>query len=221
MFARPRPKKDALQPPPKKRKTTHAIEEITFDRDARADYLSGFHKRKVARIKEAQSIAAKKEREERIQIRKQIREERRQALEEHVQTVQQILREAAHLAKPVRGEEGGSGDEWDGLSDKDVPEAPLDMEEEYIDEDRYTTVTVEAVNVDREGLHRPGEELDREAARVALTASKTKEAEEKALSEKKKEWPKKKKKVFRYEDKHERKIAERKQKAKKGKPRDR
>lgn len=72
MFARPRPKKDALQPPPKKRKTTHAIEEITFDRDARADYLSGFHKRKVARIKEAQSIAAKKEREERIQIRKQV-----------------------------------------------------------------------------------------------------------------------------------------------------
>jgi hypothetical protein len=72
MFARPRPKKDALQPPPKKRKTTHAIEEITFDRDARADYLSGFHKRKVARIKEAQSIAAKKEREERIQIRRQV-----------------------------------------------------------------------------------------------------------------------------------------------------
>lgn len=135
--------------------------------------------------------------------------------------MQQILRDAAHLAKPVRGEGDGSDDEWDGISDKDVQEAPLDMEEEYIDEDRYTTVTVEAVNVDREGLHRPGEELDREAARVALTASKTKEAEEKALSEKKKEWPKKKKKVFRYEDKHERKVAERKQKAKKGKPRDR
>ena len=72
MFARPRPKKDLLVPPPKKRKTTHAIEEITFDRDARSEYLSGFHKRKVARVKEAQSIAAKKEREERIRLRKQV-----------------------------------------------------------------------------------------------------------------------------------------------------
>ena len=100
------------------------------------------------------------------------------------------------------------------MSDSEVQEAPIDMEEEYIDEDRYTTVTVEAVNVDREGLHRPGEELDRQAEKDALTASKTKEAEEKAASEKKKEWPKKKKKVFRYEDKHDRKVAERKQKAK-------
>ena len=72
MFARPRPKKSALQPPPKKRKTTHSIEEITFDGSARADYLSGFHKRKLARVKEAQTIAAKKERDEKIRIRKQV-----------------------------------------------------------------------------------------------------------------------------------------------------
>ena len=125
--------------------------------------------------------------------------------------MQQILRDAA---QSTGGKEDGAEDEWDGLSDSEVQEAPIDMEEEYIDEDRYTTVTIEAVNVDREGLHRPGEELDRQAEKDALTASKTKEAEEKAASEKKKEWPKKKKKVFRYEDKHDRKVAERKQKAK-------
>jgi hypothetical protein len=75
MFAVPRVKKSALQPPPKKRKITHKIEEITFDKDARTEYLSGFRKRKQARIKEAKEIAAKKEREERIEMRKQVRDE--------------------------------------------------------------------------------------------------------------------------------------------------
>ena len=48
-----------------------------------------------------------------------------------------------------------SEDEWDGLSeDEAVPEEPIDHEEEYIDEDRHTVVTVEAVSVDKEGLLR-------------------------------------------------------------------
>lgn len=72
MFAKPRIRKTA-PPPPKKRKTVHAIEEITFDKDARAEYLTGFRKRKQARIKHAQEIAEQKAREERIEIRKQVR----------------------------------------------------------------------------------------------------------------------------------------------------
>lgn len=71
MFAVPRPRKVA-PPPPKKRKVHHAVEEITFDKEARAEYLTGFHKRKVARIKEAQKIAEEKERLERITLRKQV-----------------------------------------------------------------------------------------------------------------------------------------------------
>jgi ribosomal RNA-processing protein 17 len=72
MFAQPRIKKTA-PPPPKKRKTTHKIEEISFDKDARSEYLTGFHKRKQARIKHAQEVAAEKAREERIEMRKQVR----------------------------------------------------------------------------------------------------------------------------------------------------
>jgi hypothetical protein len=71
MFAQPRIKKTPL-PPPKKRKASHAIEEITFDKDARAEYLTGFHKRKQARIKHAQEVAQQKAREERIEMRKQV-----------------------------------------------------------------------------------------------------------------------------------------------------
>ncbi len=73
MFARPRPKKSLLPPPAKRRKTTSAVEEINFDFDARADYLTGFHKRKLQRAKQAQEEAAKKAREERIAARKQVR----------------------------------------------------------------------------------------------------------------------------------------------------
>lgn len=74
MFAKPRPKKDALSaPPPKRRrKADYAIEEINFDDTARADYLTGFHKRKVQRQKQAQEVAAQKAREERIEFRKHV-----------------------------------------------------------------------------------------------------------------------------------------------------
>lgn len=72
-FVQPRPKKGLVPPPPsKKRKTVHKVEEVTFDRDARAEYLSGFRKRKQARIKHAQEVAEKKAREEKIEMRKQV-----------------------------------------------------------------------------------------------------------------------------------------------------
>lgn len=73
IFNHPRPKKSVLPPLPKKRKTDHKIEEISFDFDKRADYLTGFHKRKVARIKLAQAEAEKKAREERVDLRKTVR----------------------------------------------------------------------------------------------------------------------------------------------------
>src|SRR4051794_34344651 len=72
IFNHPRPIKSTLPPLPKKRKTDHKIEEINFDFDARADYLTGFQKRKAARAKLAKAEAAKKEREEKIVMRRQV-----------------------------------------------------------------------------------------------------------------------------------------------------
>lgn len=72
-FAKPRPKKSLLPPAPsRKRKAVHAIEEIAFDNSARAEFLTGFHKRKVQRQKHAQEEAAKRAREEKIELRKQV-----------------------------------------------------------------------------------------------------------------------------------------------------
>ena len=59
-----------IPPPKKRRKASSAIEEIAFDFSAREDYLTGFHKRKLQRIKHAKEEASKKEREEKINARK-------------------------------------------------------------------------------------------------------------------------------------------------------
>ena len=61
-----------VAPPKKKRKVDSKIEEITFNPKDRQDYLSGFHKRKVQRQKQAQAEAVKREREEKLAARKAV-----------------------------------------------------------------------------------------------------------------------------------------------------
>ena len=59
----------------KRRKTTlKPVEEVVFDTAAREDFLSGFHKRKLARARHAQEAAAKKERARRIEARRLVGE---------------------------------------------------------------------------------------------------------------------------------------------------
>jgi hypothetical protein len=65
-----------MAPPPvsKKRKLAGpAAEKIEFDFSAREEYLTGFHKRKVARMKHAQEENAKKEKEEKLRFRREVR----------------------------------------------------------------------------------------------------------------------------------------------------
>ncbi|KFY22855.1 hypothetical protein V493_06286 [Pseudogymnoascus sp. VKM F-4281 (FW-2241)] len=209
-FVVPRPKKSTLPPQPKKRKRTAAIEEISFDFDARADYLTGFHKRKVERIKRAQAENEKKAKEERILQRKQLREERTQELKEHVAAVDALLAESK--SPFLDHEESGEDGEWDGIKEE-APTEPIDHEEEYIDEDRFTTVTVEEVGVSKDGLHTAAEDEEEELEGKKKAAAAAKAAKE-AKANPKKQWPKKeKKKPFRYETKTERKIGRAKQKS--------
>lgn len=58
--------------PVAKRRKTDQVEEITFDPEARQEYLTGFHKRKQQRIENARDAAAKREKEERVRERKQV-----------------------------------------------------------------------------------------------------------------------------------------------------
>ena len=55
-----------------KRKRFDQPEEITFDFSARQDYLTGFHKRKLERAKHAQDISIRKEKEVKLETRRQV-----------------------------------------------------------------------------------------------------------------------------------------------------
>ncbi|TQS32569.1 hypothetical protein Golomagni_07109, partial [Golovinomyces magnicellulatus] len=140
MFAKPRPKKSILPFPSKKRKNTSAVEEVTFDNDARQEFLTGFHKRKQQRIKHAQDVAAKRARQEKVETRKQIRDDRKRELEEHVENINRMLRESNAAVDNIDkdSDDGEKADEWDGFPDQ--PDIDIvDQEEEYIEEDRFTT----------------------------------------------------------------------------------
>ncbi|KAG6085547.1 hypothetical protein E4U30_000886 [Claviceps sp. LM220 group G6] len=221
MFAKPRPKKSPLPPPNKKRKTVSTIEEISFDDGAREEYLTGFHKRKLQRIKHAQEEAAKRAREEKLETRKQIREGRRREVAEHVESVNKILRESGAISANVDGDgdsETQESDEWDGFPDK--PDLDMvDHEEEYVDEDRYTTVKIESVSVSRDGLSRP-DQFDEEAEELARQkrAEAERQKAEAEAKDKKPAWQKKKKKKFRYETKLVRQLTDRKQRIKSQRP---
>ncbi|WQF79924.1 Putative nucleolar protein [Colletotrichum destructivum] len=217
MFAKPRPKKSVLPTVSKKRKAVSAVEEVNFDFDAREDYLTGFHKRKLQRVKWAQEQAAKKAREEKIEMRKQLKDERQREVEDHVKAVSAILEEA-QAATSDQDEEINAEDfeEWDGIAE--APKEPTDVvdyEDEFIDEDRYTTVKVEAISVTRDGLERLHHDGDKaEAGSEDEAKAERPAADDKAAKTKdRKEWPKKKK--FRYETKLERSLGAKKSKAKK------
>lgn len=123
-------------------------------------------------------------------------------MEEHVEAVNALLKVVGDESVEEDGEEG-----WNGIEDEPTVE-PVDHEEEYIDEDRYTTVTVEAVDVSKEGLTKIGEEgSSNETAEVDAQPVEKETSREKF-------WPKKeRKKKFRYESKAERKVTRGKQKA--------
>jgi ribosomal RNA-processing protein 17 len=67
-------------PPPAKRQKVYKVglkgpqpDEVSFDFDARADYLTGFQKRKQQRIKRAREKAVEEAKAQKIEDRKQVR----------------------------------------------------------------------------------------------------------------------------------------------------
>lgn len=144
----------------------------------------------------------------------QLREDRRREVAEHVETVNRLLRESGAVSAQLDDEAESAEEEgeWDGFPDK--PDLDIvDHEEEYIDEDRYTTVKVESVSVSRDGFSKPNQSDD-EAEEEARRKREEAEKNEAEAKHNKPSWQKKKKKKFRYESKIERQLTERKQKAK-------
>ncbi|KAF1815978.1 hypothetical protein P152DRAFT_471338 [Eremomyces bilateralis CBS 781.70] len=139
-----------MGPPSKRRKVENDVE-IVFDPTEREKYLTGFHKRKVERATKAREKAIEREKEELRQHRREIREERKRALVEHVNTVNTL----------IHGEEHGKNTNGtlESADEDTVPDKTgiVDSAQaEYEDDDEITTVTVDPVNVTRDGLLKIG-----------------------------------------------------------------
>ena len=153
----------------------------------------------------------------------QLREERKADLERHVQEVNALLQPLQEDESDGEGQsesDSAQADSWDGVSEI----LGLDHEAEYVDEDRYTTVTIEAMDLSKAGLHKAEDDqrtdggVDQDSKREnggVTVGGKDLVERRKWTRDKPKErpdHPKKKKQKFRYESKGERKVARVKQK---------
>ena len=125
--------------------------------------------------------------------------------------VNKMLEDSGAIERESDDEEESESNEWDGFPDRPNVEL-VDHEEEYIDEDRYTTVTVESVSVSRDGLEKAKILNDTDDEQVDEAAEGKETVEGKAESATKAK-PKTKKKKFRYENKFDRQMTDRIQRA--------
>ncbi|SCU88748.1 LAMI_0D11188g1_1 [Lachancea mirantina] len=101
-------------------------DEVTFDRDSRLEYLTGFHKRKVERQKKAQEFAKEQERQNKIEERRKLREQRKQDAEEQFTKFKNSMKEVGDYIgsdgedESLRVQPGENSDNegsWTGFSD--------------------------------------------------------------------------------------------------------
>lgn len=104
------------------------------------------------------------------------------------------------------GEANSDEVEWEGIEDGEAEIAQ--DEEEYVDEDRYTTVTVEAMGDPREEM-----EADSEPRTMAADSNAGAKAPKNQIRSKDNK-AKQKKRKFRYESKAERQITRQKARSK-------
>jgi ribosomal RNA-processing protein 17 len=121
-----------------------------------------------------------------------------------------------HSSDSPDAPEDNSETEWAGFDEyHDVKK-----QDQYLDEGLYTTVTVEAVDVSKEGIHSINEDDDDDGSgsvRVQKKSSSTQSSAEKQLQstdKSSKKHTRKKKKRFRYETKAERTVQKLKARAK-------
>jgi ribosomal RNA-processing protein 17 len=153
-----------------------------------------------------------------------MREERNadfeRALEEHKRQLKRLKEEnESGDDSGSASSDDGEEDEWVGIAEPPV----VDYEAEYVDEDKYTTVTVEELDPSKEGLLQSDDDSsdERKTERPASTED-AKSAKPQKTKKQSDNQLKKKKKKFRYESKDERKVTrmkERKSNHKKAKAR--
>ncbi|PPQ63470.1 hypothetical protein CVT24_005127 [Panaeolus cyanescens] len=116
----------------KKKAKRDQVKEVLFDDEARREFLTGFHKRKLAKAEAARNKAKEREKQERLQLR---REQRQMLREKAIQNAAQV--ESAYGA--IIGDDDDD-EEWSGIDNSQSVNRQHD--EEYENEETLATVTI-------------------------------------------------------------------------------
>ncbi len=142
-----------------------------------------------------------------------------------MEAVNFLFREqAGAVSDAIKEETAADQGQWKGITETEEP--AIDHENEFIDDDRFTTVMVEAVAVSKDGLHKSKQE-DEENSEVSGTTKSNGEPRAKPAGRRrvgpenaKRTWTKdprnnvkRKKPKFRYESKAERKVTRHKERS--------
>ncbi|EST08256.2 Nucleolar protein 12 [Kalmanozyma brasiliensis GHG001] len=120
--------------------------ELVFDDKARAEYLTGFRKRKQERKQAGRDYLAKKAKEEQLVARKELRDARKEKAAENVRE----QRKAFGLEAEGESDLDGAAGSDDGELEDDA--APQIQEEEYDSDEHHTHVVVEAFDPEQEAF---------------------------------------------------------------------
>ncbi|KAI0351051.1 hypothetical protein OH77DRAFT_1439482 [Trametes cingulata] len=120
----------------KKKAKREQIKEIVFDDDARREFLTGFHKRKLQKKEAAKQKAKEREKQERLEAR---REHRRMLAEQAAKNAEEAERAYGGMV------DDESDSEWEGPSGPSTFKGKgkaSEEQEEYEGEEQLATVTV-------------------------------------------------------------------------------
>ncbi|KAK0212768.1 nucleolar protein 12-domain-containing protein [Desarmillaria ectypa] len=122
----------------KKRAKREQIKEILFDDNARREFLTGFHKRKLAKAEAARKKAAEREKQQRQEVR---REQRRMLRERAAENAAQVESAYGAIIGPYINE-NEEEEEWHGVTELSDKQKGKQKEQEYEDERHLATVAV-------------------------------------------------------------------------------
>lgn len=118
----------------KRKSKSHRVEEVTFDKGKRAEFLKGFHKRKMQRRKHAEEVKEKQKKLDRLEERARIREGRRQRVEDRLAELKRINEELEG-----DGDDDDDDDDWSDKTDRKDKKSKKDKK------DKDTKASVESI----------------------------------------------------------------------------
>lgn len=119
----------------KKKQKREQVQAVVFDEDARREFLTGFHKRNLAKKEVRKEKALAREKQEHLEAR---REQRRILAEQAVQNAAKVEEAYGGFVQDAESDD----EEWNGIASAPSNDAGLEQETAYSDEEQLATVTI-------------------------------------------------------------------------------